>query len=200
MSKLIEAAQEIQRFLQKRRWRFCIIGGLAVQRWGQPRTTEDVDLCLLSGFGNEEKFIDRLLEHFPGRVPDARQFALEKRVLLCQASNRVALDISLAALPLEEQIIARASRFAYAPKVTLVTVSAEDLIVLKAFADRDLDWRDIRGVIARQGRRLDWKQIRRDLEMLCELKDDSTPVTKLAAMRQHVEQSLGEQPEGDKAS
>jgi hypothetical protein len=199
MSDLIEAALEVQQFFRRRRWRFCIIGGLAVTRWGEPRTTQDVDVSLFTGFGDEEKFVDRLLSQFTGRIPNARQFALEHRVLLCQASNGVAVDVSLAALPFEEQIIARASRFRYAPKVTLVTASAEDLVVLKAFADRDKDWLDIRGVIARQRDKLDWELIHRELKVLCDLKDDPSPLEKLGALRRHVEQRLGKGFEGENA-
>jgi hypothetical protein len=36
--------------------------------------------------------------------------------------------------------------------VPLHTCSAEDLIVLRAFADRSKDWVDIEGVIIRQSR------------------------------------------------
>jgi hypothetical protein len=39
MNAIVEAAVEIQNFLQARGWRFCVIGGLAVIRWGQPRAT-----------------------------------------------------------------------------------------------------------------------------------------------------------------
>ena len=65
-----------------RGWRSCIIGALAVQRWGEPRLTRDVDVSLLTGFGTEAAFIDRLLATFAPRRPDARAFALEYRVLL----------------------------------------------------------------------------------------------------------------------
>lgn len=184
MSPLLEAAVEVQEFFRRKRWRFCIIGGLAVIRWGQPRVTQDVDVSLLTGFGNEPKYVDRLLNEFAGRISDARQFALEHRVLLCQATNGVALDISLAALPLEEQIIRRSSRFAYAPKVSLRTASAEDLVVLKAFADRDKDWPDVRGILVRQENRLDWDQIIRDLTFLCDLKEDQEPLERLERVRQ----------------
>ena len=54
MNPVFEAALEVQRFLQERHWRFCIIGGVALQRWGEPRATVDVDLTLLTGFGEEE--------------------------------------------------------------------------------------------------------------------------------------------------
>lgn len=43
MNPLFAAALELQRFFAARQWRFCFIGGLAVQRWGEPRLTLDVD-------------------------------------------------------------------------------------------------------------------------------------------------------------
>lgn len=150
MNALFEAALEAQRFVQERNWPFCIIGGMTVIRWGQPRATQDVDISLLAGFGREEEFTDCLLGQFAARIPDAREFALETRTVLCQAANGVALDIILAGFPFEEQVIARASPFAYAPDAVLMTASAEDLIVLKAFAGRDQDWADARGIIIRQ--------------------------------------------------
>ena len=41
-----------------RGWRFCFIGGLAVQKWSEPRVTDDVDLTLFTGLGTEAPFID----------------------------------------------------------------------------------------------------------------------------------------------
>jgi hypothetical protein len=79
---LFEAALELQRFLAARHWRFCFIGGLAVQRWGEPRLTLDVDCALLTGFGHEPRYVDELLAVFAGRVEDPRAFALAHRVLL----------------------------------------------------------------------------------------------------------------------
>jgi hypothetical protein len=43
MSALFEAARDLQKALESRGWRFCLIGGLAVLRWGEPRFTRDVD-------------------------------------------------------------------------------------------------------------------------------------------------------------
>jgi hypothetical protein len=48
-----------------------VIGGLAVQRWGDPRQTRDVDLTLLTGLGGEEAFVDPILEHYPPCIADA---------------------------------------------------------------------------------------------------------------------------------
>ena len=65
MNPLHEAAAEIQASFAERSWSFCFIGGLAVQRWGEPRTTQDVDATLLTGFGNEEIYVDALLSGLP---------------------------------------------------------------------------------------------------------------------------------------
>jgi hypothetical protein len=51
---VLAAAGEVQSFCQQHGWRFCFIGGVAVQRWGEPRLTQDVDLTLLTGFGKED--------------------------------------------------------------------------------------------------------------------------------------------------
>lgn len=188
MNALFVAAGELRQFLRKKRWRYCIIGGLAVIRWGEPRATQDVDISLLTGFGNEEKFVDALLRQFSGRIPDAREFTLANRVLLCKASNGVPLDISLAGFPYEERVIARASRFSFAPRLSLVTAAAEDVIVLKAFADRDQDWVDVRGIVAKHGNRLEWKLIYQELKSLCELKEDMSAVKHLRGLQRRAEQ------------
>lgn len=46
MNALIRAAADLQSVCEQHGWKFCFIGGLAVQRWGEPRETIDVDLTL----------------------------------------------------------------------------------------------------------------------------------------------------------
>lgn len=183
MNPLFRAAMEIQQFLQQRGWQFCIIGGLAVIRWGQPRATQDVDVTLLTGLGSEKQFVDPLMESFSGRLPDTRQFALENRVVLVTATNGVPLDITLAAYSYEEQVVSRASHFEFAPGISLVTASAEDLIVLKAFAGRDQDWNDIEGIADRQTGRLDWDYIIKEFTPLGELKGDDAVLSRLESIQ-----------------
>jgi hypothetical protein len=55
VNPLFTAALELERFFGARGWRFCFIGGLAAQRWGEPRLTLDVHCTLLTGFGQEER-------------------------------------------------------------------------------------------------------------------------------------------------
>ena len=191
MNALFAAAADLQRVVDAQGWRSSIIGGLAVQRWGEPRQTRDVDVALLTGIGGEARFIDHLLERYLPRRPDARQFALDHRVLLVETGGGIPLDISLAALPFEERVVDRSTEFEFAPDATLRTCSAEDLVVLKAFADRPQDWLDIEGVVVRQFRSLDRMQVIAELMPLLELKEDLSPRTTLDKLFQrHAAKTL----------
>ena len=183
MTPLIEAALEIQEFCQHREWQLCIIGGLAVARWGTPRATLDVDVSLLTGLGNEPLVVDQLLSQFSPREPGVAEFAIESRVLLVNAANGIPIDIALAAFPFEEQVIRRASGFQFSPDTVLQTASAEDLVVLKAFSGRDQDWFDVRGIAARQHASLDWEYTVANLRMLCEMNEDLSPLDRLEEIR-----------------
>jgi hypothetical protein len=169
MNALFVAAKEVADFIQARGWKFCVIGGLAVQRWGEVRTTLDADLTLITGFGDEERFVDALLAKFVPRVPDARERGLQQRVLLIRASNGKAVDISLGAFPFECGMVRRATPFAFADGVVLPTCSADDLFVMKIFAARPKDLHDAGTIAIRQ--RLNRAHILRELRPLCELKE-----------------------------
>lgn len=187
MNGLFDAALEIQRFLEERRWNFTIIGGLAVLRWGQPQATQDVDVSLLTGFGGEQAYIGPILGHFAARISDAAQFALENRALLVKASNGVAIDIVLAGIPFEEELMARSSYHDFLPGVSLRTCSAEDLVILKAFAGRDKDWASIRGILSRQSGSIDWGYVEKHLTPLLEIKGEPEIMERLFTIRRELQ-------------
>jgi hypothetical protein len=156
VNAVIRAAADLQEVCEAEGWRFCFIGGLALQRWGEPRETVDVDLTLLTGFEDEARFITTLIRRFEPRIDRAAEFARDNRVLLLRAVSGVGLDIALGGLPFEEAVVSRSTMFTFPPDVPLRTCSPEDLIVLKSFADRPKDWVDVEGIIIRQADRLDW--------------------------------------------
>ena len=168
------------------RWTFCFIGGLALIRWGEPRLTGDVDVSLFTGFGNEEAIVARLLSHYSPRLPDAARFALRHRTLLLVSAEGIPMDIGLTALPFERDVIGRASEFDFLPDVRLRTCSAEDLIVLKAFADSGQDRIDIAGVIRRRKASLDWKLIESNLTPLVELKGEPEILVNLRRLQESL--------------
>ncbi len=181
MNPIFAAALEVELAVRAAGFPFCFIGGVAVQRWGQPRMTADVDLTVVTGFGGEEKYVDALLASFRGRLGDARDFALRHRTLLLVASNGVHVDVALGAMPFEEHSVDRASPFAISARESITTCSAEDLVVHKAFAGRDKDWADIRGIVVRQPR-LDRELIWSELLPLLELREDSSTEARLQAL------------------
>jgi hypothetical protein len=187
MNALIRAAADLQAVCITHQWRFCFIGGLAVQRWGEPRETIDVDLTLLTGFTDESAFVSTLLESFTPRIADAAAFARVNRVLLLRADSGVGLDIALGGLPFEESAVARSSLFTFPPDVPLRTCSAEDLVVFKAFADRPKDWVDVEGIIIRQSSIMDWDYVRTQLAQLAALKEAPELVDKLEHVRQSID-------------
>jgi len=187
MIELFAVAQRLQQFFASHNWKFCFIGGVALQRWGAPRVTQDVDVTLFTGFSGEEAFVDALLATFPARVPDPRTFALQYRVVLLKSDSNIGIDIALGGLPFEEEMIARASPFDFLPGVRLLTCSAEDLVVLKAFADRPRDWADIESVLVRQQGQLDWAYIDGTLAPLVEVKEAPHILAALTAVRTRTE-------------
>lgn len=182
MNALLETAAEIQSFLQRAGERFCFIGGVALQRWGEPRLTRDVDLTLLCPYGAEAQTAERLLAGFSPRIPDAHAFALQHRVLLLRGTSGVPIDVALGGIPFEERCVGRASEFDFGD-VRLLTCSAEDLVVLKAFAGRDRDWADVESVVIRQSHRMDWSLVFAELEPLAAVRGGAEITSRLRRLR-----------------
>ncbi len=183
MKDLVLAAKTLQTFCEDRGWQFCIIGGVALQVWGENRLTLDVDLTLFAGFGDEENYIDQLIEEFPSRISDAREFALLRRVILLESPGGIGFDISLGAFDFEALMVERSVYVEFLPGLTLKVCTAEDLIVSKAFAARPKDWIDIESILIKQSE-LDWDYILRQLTPLAELKEAPEILENLSSVRQ----------------
>jgi hypothetical protein len=187
MNLIFQAADSLQTFLREQQWRFCFIVGLAVQHWGEPRVTRDVDVTLMAGFGSEEHFAQTLLKRFQARVPDFWEKTLRARVALLKDENGVGLDVALGALPFEEQAIQRSREIRFLREWSLRICSAEDLVVMKALAGRTRDWLDVETVLIRQGAKLDWPYILRELNALSELAEKPDAPKELQRLRRQIE-------------
>ncbi len=181
MKTVFEAAQKIQQSFEEHDWQFCFIGGIALQRWARPRLTNDIDLTLLTGFGNEEVFIDTILSEFNPRIENLKEFALKSRVMLLKIDN-VGVDISLGGLFFEESAVKRAEKYRFTPKANLRICTAEDLIVFKAFANRLQDWADIQSILIAQ-EKLEWDYVLEQLSPLVELKEEPEILQKLEKLK-----------------
>ena len=135
--------------------------------------TRDIDVCLLTGFGNEKKYIKSILENFKTRIKKPLEFAIENRVLLIKTSNNVPIDISLSAIEYEKEVIQNSSYYKFPGNCRLKTCSLNDLIILKAFADRNKDWSDIESIILRNKKSIDKTYILKKLSLFEQIKPDS---------------------------
>ena len=169
---LLRAAAEVLSCLDEAGLRACVIGGLAVVRWGEPRTTRDVDLTVFAPFGEEAPVLDLLLARFRARRQDARAFAITSRVVLLYTTAGPEADVSIAGFPFEQEALELASAWEAEPGFLLRTCPAEHLIVYKLVAARPIDLVDVEGIVRRQGRKLDVQRIRYWGRQFAELKED----------------------------
>lgn len=184
---LAAAAQEVFRVLRLAEVPACLIGGLAVHRWAEPRATADVDLTVLAPYGEEAKVLDALLGRFEAREEDARAFALTHRVLLIRSTAGPSIDVALAAFPFELEVIERSSDWEMLPGVILRTCSAEDLIIYKLVAARLQDLADVDSIVRRQRAGLQVDRIREWGLTFAELKEDPDLLRPFeAALRKHT--------------
>ncbi len=170
---------------------FCVIGGVALQRWGEPRFTADADLSVLVEPGREDAVAAALLERLEARVENPLDFARRTRVVLLKSTDGIGIDIVLAGLPFEARVIERSSPWPIDDGTTLQTCSAEDLLVMKAFAARDKDWADVTSILERQGRKLDLELVREELRPLVEAKEQPDIAVQF---ERRIERVLGKSP------
>ena len=123
---------------------YAIIGGAAISFLAQPRATQDIDAVTWLDLADADAFIrsGAGFGFFP-RISDPIEFALKSRVLLLQHDQtKIDVDISLGALPFEQEMIERAIEFT-TPELTVQIATPEDLIITKAVAHRKRDLLDI---------------------------------------------------------
>jgi predicted nucleotidyltransferase len=185
-----EAAWELHQFFGELGISYAIIGGVAVQTWGQPRLTRDVDLTAAVPLDQPMRiFIQQVLDHFPARIEDALEFARRSRVILIQTSNGCPADISMGLPGYEDEVMRRAVDVELEPGKAVKICSAEDLVIHKAIAGRPQDVRDIEGIIYRQRDALDLATIRHWLHAFAELLDNPEIVERFERPWQRIQPS-----------
>ncbi|MBI4786449.1 MAG: hypothetical protein HY782_05315 [Chloroflexi bacterium] len=161
MIPLFQAAWEIHQFLTRHKIPYAIIGGFAVQHWGIPRLTVDVDLEVRAPLEEGSAELVRLvLSQFPSRVSDPFVRARQDRVILISASNGRGIDVSFGVPGYEEEFLRRAVDYKLTRGKVVRICAAEDLVVHKCVAGRAHDLRDVHGVVARQFNALDIVYVR----------------------------------------
>ncbi len=190
---LLEGAARIASFFENRSIPYFLIGGLAVQQWGEPRMTRDVDITVLVPPEELPEAVDAVLSAFAPRIPDARAFALRHRVLLVEVDGEVPADVSLGIPGYEEEAFQRA-RWVPAPGGgALRMVGPEDLIIHKCVAGRPRDLEDVAGVLLRQHLSVDLDLVRSWLAEFRPLVDTHDPLQLFENALRQAEQALQQQ-------
>jgi hypothetical protein len=169
MNQREKAAWEMHNFFSELKTQYVIIGGLAVQHWGEPRFTQDVDLTVAAPLTDFTSFIQMIVARFTSRLEDPITFARHNRVVLVRASNGCPVDISLALPGYEDEVMSRAVDYNLESDKAVRLCSAEDLIIHKAVAGRPQDVRDIEGIVYRQQDTLDVNYIRQWLHAFADI-------------------------------
>lgn len=167
-----ETALRLQKKLHEAEITFCFIGGLAIQRWGEVRRTVDIDLTVLCDLGQEEEILEKLEGILNPRVDNIRWMVQTARLFLGVTDDGRNTDISLGYVPYEKRLMERAVKVDFNVAEPLVCCSAEDLVILKTVAGRDIDWSDIRRIIQVSGREIDWDLVFSELEPLLQLAEN----------------------------
>ena len=163
--------------------RGMVIGGVAVSLLGKERSTADIDaLVLLTLDDIPELLAVAAREGLTPRIADVVTFARRSRVVLLQhESSGINVDLSLGALPFEDQAVKRSTVWAEGDlRIPLPT--PEDLIILKAVAHRPKDRDDIEGIMTRHPD-LDWRRIEHWVRQFAEALEMPELWTDLARLR-----------------
>jgi len=105
------------------------------------------------------------------------------RVVLLENTDKIAIDISLGGMPFELEAYEKSVLIPIGNKGSLRIISAEDLIIMKAFAARPHDWEDVRTIIKCQGAdSFNTARVFEITRMLADLKEEPEIIDKLKAL------------------
>ncbi len=140
--------KDLTGWLEDSRIPAIVVGGLAVAILGRPRATRDIDTLAIIP---EEQWADALAaseQHgIVARIADPLAFARKTRVLLLRHQETgIDIDVILGRLPYEEEAVARGQVHSVeGVRIRLPVI--EDLLIMKAVAQRPQDLRDIEGLL-----------------------------------------------------
>lgn len=170
--KYFQTALWLQRKLITSGIEFCFIGGLALQRWGEARQTQDIDLTIFCPLGKEMDIAGTLSTILKPREKDIEGLATIARIFLGVAPDGIKVDASLGFMPYEKRVMERAIDVDFEVADPLHCCSPEDLAILKTVAGRDRDWADIRTIVHRSGLRMDWELVYDEVKVLLALSEN----------------------------
>lgn len=141
--------QALQNLLSAFNNQGVIIGGIAASLLGTPRLTVDLDAVILLDLDDLPSLLaEAEKQGIEPRIADPIPFAQKSRVLLLRHTmSGIDIDLSLGILPFEVEMVERSSVIDLGV-IQLRLPTPEDLIIMKAVAQRPKDLADIQAIAA----------------------------------------------------
>ncbi len=171
MILLEDAYKKIVTFLNKGKYKYIVIGGIAAGTIGEARVTEDVDIDIIIDKKKISGFLDQAAKAGFSFVK-TRCLKLAEQTSVFQINyENFRIDFIIATTELE------AAAFKRAQKMNLYGIKAnfptpEDLILLKIIPGRDKDLLDAKNIVERHKGKLDKRYLRNWAEKLCDEAED----------------------------
>lgn len=143
----LTALGDLASWLQEKNFSGVLIGGVAASLLGRPRATRDIDALILLDERHWKDFLASGARFgFAARRADCLAFARESRVLLVRhESSEIDVDVVFGSLPFEKEAVERAL-WSDVGGISVPLPTPEDLIIMKAVAQRPRDLADIEAI------------------------------------------------------
>jgi len=168
---LEDVYKKIVTFLNKGKYKYLIIGGIAAGVIGEPRITADVDVDIIISRKDVPVFLDKA-KKAGFRVIKARCLDLVERIGVFQIDYEdFHIDFIIASTELEKEAFERAKTLKlYGIKAFFPT--PEDLLLLKIIPGRDKDLLDAKSIALRHKGKLDTRYLKTWARKLCDEAQD----------------------------
>jgi hypothetical protein len=171
MILLEDAYKKVVSFLNKAKYKYMIIGGIAAGTIGEARATGDVDIDIIMNSADIPVFLDKL-KKAGFRIPKGEQLetVLQTGIFRITYKN-FDIDFLIATTELEEKAFERSKkRPLYGIKAFFPT--PEDMILLKIIPGRDKDLLDAKNIALRHKGKLDTLYLKNWARTLCDEAQD----------------------------
>ncbi len=171
MILLEDVYKKVVTFLNKGKYEYLIIGGIAAGTLGEPRITADVDVDIIIDKENVPDFLDKAAK---------AGFKVFKKKCLVSVERAGVFQINLEGFHVDFIIAStdlETTAFERAKTIKLYGIKAffpspEDLILLKIIPGRDKDLLDARSIVLRHEGRLDKRYLETWATRLCDEAED----------------------------
>jgi hypothetical protein len=181
MILLEDAYKKIVAFLNKEKYKYIIIGGIAAGTIGEARVTGDVDVDIIMNSSDIPVFLEKL-KKAGFKIPRGENLksALQTGIFQITYKNFY-IDFLIASTELEKKAFERAKkRPLYGIKAFFPT--PEDMILLKIIPGRDKDLLDVKNIVIRHKGKLDTLYLKNWATKLCDEAQDMRIWNTLNAM------------------